>query len=77
LVAAERLGVDPAVCLALEDSLFGVMAASSAGMMTCMVPDLIGPKEERGWCAHIASDLHEIRAMLMGDPSHVFRRLSP
>ncbi len=41
LVAAGRLGVDPADCLALEDSHNGVRAASSAGMMTVMVPDLL------------------------------------
>src|ERR1700742_3758652 len=41
LKAAERLGVEPALCLALEDSWHGVRAASSAGMMTIMVPDLM------------------------------------
>jgi beta-phosphoglucomutase-like phosphatase (HAD superfamily) len=39
LKAAERLGVEPQRCLALEDSHNGVRSASSAGMMTIMVPD--------------------------------------
>src|SRR5580692_3516850 len=40
LKAAERLGVAPELCVALEDSYHGVRAASGAGMMTIMVPDL-------------------------------------
>src|SRR5580693_3541438 len=40
LKAAERLGVEPPLCLALEDSHNGVRSASSAGMITIMVPDL-------------------------------------
>lgn len=65
LVAAERLGVEPGLCLALEDSYNGVRAACAAGMMTVMVPDLLQPTaemEER--CVRIARDLHEVRGML-------------
>jgi HAD superfamily hydrolase (TIGR01509 family) len=65
LVAATRLGVAPDLCLALEDSHNGVRAASSAGMMTIMVPDLLDPTEEmRGLCIRIAADLHEVRGLL-------------
>jgi HAD superfamily hydrolase (TIGR01509 family) len=61
LKAAERLGVEPALCLALEDSWHGVRAASAAGMMTVMVPDLmIATPEMKALCAHIAADLHEV-----------------
>ncbi|HEY8571804.1 HAD family phosphatase [Phenylobacterium sp.] len=67
LKAAEALGVDPADCLALEDSHNGVRAASAAGMMTIMVPDLLDPTEEmRSLCVRIARDLHEVRALLRG-----------
>jgi HAD superfamily hydrolase (TIGR01509 family) len=41
LVAAERLGTDPADCVAIEDSPPGVAAALAAGMVTiavCRVP---------------------------------------
>jgi len=65
LTAAERLGVDPAACLALEDSHNGVRAAHAAGMMTIMVPDLLDPTEEmQTLCVRIARDLHEVRELL-------------
>ena len=46
LKAAERLGVAPRLCLALEDSYNGVRSAFAAGMMTIMVPDLHWPTTE-------------------------------
>lgn len=39
LTAARRLGEDAARCLALEDSVTGVMAARAAGMRCIAVPD--------------------------------------
>jgi HAD superfamily hydrolase (TIGR01509 family) len=65
LKAAERLGVSPAVCLALEDSHNGVRSASAAGMMTIMVPDLIPPTEEiHGLCTLVVDDLHAVCRLL-------------
>lgn len=65
LKAAHALGVDPAYCLALEDSHNGVRSASSAGMMTVMVPDMLDPTEEmHSLCARVARDLHEVRSWL-------------
>ncbi len=64
LRAAERLGVEPRHCLALEDSHNGIRSASAAGMMAVMVPDLVQPTEEiRALCSVVRS-LHEVRAAL-------------
>jgi HAD superfamily hydrolase (TIGR01509 family) len=66
LKAAERLGAEPRLCLALEDSYVGVRSASAAGMMTVMVPDLLEPIEEvRALCAIVARDLLEVRDRLL------------
>lgn len=46
LIAAERLGVDPADCMGVEDSFNGVRAVKAAGMYTVMVPDMIAPTQE-------------------------------
>jgi HAD superfamily hydrolase (TIGR01509 family) len=43
LLAANRLGVEPADCLALEESPAGHTAATAAGMTTVLVPDLVVP----------------------------------
>ncbi len=65
LMAAERLGVAPRDCLALEDSFNGIRAASSAGMMTVMVPDLVQPTAEiRGLCVAVVPSLYEIARLM-------------
>ena len=46
LFAAEKLGVEPHQCLAVEDSPNGIKAAYGAGMKTVMVPDLTEPDRE-------------------------------
>jgi HAD superfamily hydrolase (TIGR01509 family) len=65
LKAAELLGIAPESCVALEDSHNGVRAASSAGMMTIMVPDLLeATPEMKEICTRICQDLYEVRALL-------------
>jgi len=65
LVAAQRLGVAPEHCLALEDSHNGVRSAAAAGMMTVMVPDLLPPDDDiRKLCVRVVRDLHEVRALV-------------
>ena len=46
LLAAERLGVDPAECIGVEDSLNGVRSIHAAGMRAIMIPDLVKPTAE-------------------------------
>jgi HAD superfamily hydrolase (TIGR01509 family) len=55
LEAARRLGVDPALCIAFEDSDTGAAAAHAAGMTVVQVPDMLattGP-----FAHHLAPDL--------------------
>jgi HAD superfamily hydrolase (TIGR01509 family) len=66
LKAAALLGVAPSLCLALEDSHNGVRSASSAGMMTVMVPDLLAATDEiRGLCIAVVDDLHAVRRIVL------------
>jgi beta-phosphoglucomutase len=44
LLAAERLGVDPAECVAFEDAPIGVTAARAAGMKTVAVANSFTPE---------------------------------
>ena len=65
LKAAERLGVDPAHCLALEDSHNGIRAAHAAGMMAVMVPDLLEPTAEmHALCVRVIESLHEVQHLI-------------
>ena len=66
LLAAKQLGIEPALCLALEDSHTGVRSAAAAGMMTIMVPDLLEATDEiRSLCTFVVPDLHTVRALLL------------
>jgi HAD superfamily hydrolase (TIGR01509 family) len=68
LKAAEAIRLDPADCLALEDSHNGVRAAHAAGMMTVMVPDLLAPNDEiTALCVHIAESLHHVCELIGED----------
>jgi HAD superfamily hydrolase (TIGR01509 family) len=65
LKAAEWLGVAPELCLALEDSHNGIRSASTAGMMTIMVPDLVPATDEmHRLCMHVVVDLHEVHRLV-------------
>ena len=68
LTAAHRLGIDPAECMALEDSYHGVQSASSAGMMTVMVPD-VAPATARMYEKYVAicSGLPDVAALLLAE----------
>ena len=46
LTAAKALALDPAVCMALEDSPNGIRSAFAAGCRAVMIPDLSQPEEE-------------------------------
>jgi HAD superfamily hydrolase (TIGR01509 family) len=64
LAAADKIGVDPKNCLALEDSRHGITSAVAAGMDVIMVPDLVVPDAElERICHKIVEDLHEVRLL--------------
>ncbi|MDR6841430.1 HAD family hydrolase [Pseudoxanthomonas sacheonensis] len=62
LLAAERLGIPPRECIAIEDSEFGVRAASAAGMRVIQVPDLLPASETTLTLAKVVPDLDRARA---------------
>jgi HAD superfamily hydrolase (TIGR01509 family) len=43
LLAAKRIGVDPAGCFVVEDSINGVIAANAAGMRVVLIPNVSIP----------------------------------
>ena len=62
LLAASRLGVDPMLCIAVEDSHTGVRAAHAAGMQTIMVPDIVAASDEiSALCVAVMDSLHDLR----------------
>lgn len=66
LLAARKLGKDPARCLALEDSPAGTRAALAAGMTAIQVPDLVHPDADLRALGHrIVDSLSDAHALLV------------
>jgi mannitol-1-/sugar-/sorbitol-6-/2-deoxyglucose-6-phosphatase len=64
LAAARRLRLDPAACLAVEDSPAGVLAAKAAGMTCVAVPDPLLAGDPR----YRAADLVLSSLTLLNEP---------
>ena len=65
LTAAQRLAVQPADCLVLEDSPAGFEAAIRAGMHAIVVPDLCPPPDPvLGVKPRVMASLHDVRLHL-------------
>lgn len=63
--ASQTLGFDVKDCLALEDSFNGIISASSAGLVTVMVPDLIEPTNEiKKLCYKVCKNLKEVITLI-------------
>lgn len=61
LFACEKIGVEPKDAYAIEDSYNGVRSASSGGLRTIMVPDLLPSNNEMKELAEIVlDDLEEV-----------------
>ena len=68
LAAAKKLNVDPHECIALEDSEAGVLAASTAGMYTIMVPDIKQPSPEIAARANrVMPSLHDVCELIKAE----------
>lgn len=59
LMAAELLGVDPAECVAIEDSPTGVRSAVASGARTYAVPHIVDVPADTG--AHLLAGLSGVR----------------
>ena len=64
LLAAQRLGIAPAGCVALEDSEYGVRAASAAGLRVIQVPDLVPGSALSRSLATVVSSLDDARPLI-------------
>lgn len=65
LLAAKKLGTEPAHTLVLEDSHNGIRAGAAGGFFTVMVPDLMPANEEMQSLFHAqCASLHEVRQKL-------------
>ena len=64
LLAAERLGIPTHECIALEDSEFGVRAASAAGIRVIQIPDLVPASALSRSLAEVAPDIEGARPLL-------------
>ena len=68
LLTAEKLGVEPARCLVLEDSYNGVRAGARGGFITVMVPDLVPADDEmRSLYTMECASLNEVLEKLKND----------
>ncbi|MBF0278336.1 MAG: HAD family phosphatase [SAR324 cluster bacterium] len=65
LKVARQLKLEPRECVVLEDSEPGIQAASAAGMIPIMVPDLHSPSEKLLPLIHqVFPTLHEVKIYL-------------
>ena len=63
LLAAERLGIRPEACLALEDSVPGGQAAQAAGMVVAAVPNG-APASAFAFADYVFRSLHQVAEQL-------------
>ncbi len=66
LLAAEKLEVEPATCVVIEDSAAGVAAARAAGMRVIGITNSLPPERLQEADA-VVSTYREIRSLLLGN----------
>jgi HAD superfamily hydrolase (TIGR01509 family) len=67
LHAAERMGVEPAVCAVVEDSPFGIEAAHAAGMTAFGYAGGVTPAERLAAADVVFDDMRELPRLLRGE----------
>jgi beta-phosphoglucomutase-like phosphatase (HAD superfamily) len=79
LEAARRIGVDPARCVAVEDSANGARAALAAGMATILIPNrqYPPPADVRAAVAAVIDDLGGLDPQAVGAAAKGFNRQTP
>ncbi|MCR5717857.1 MAG: HAD-IA family hydrolase [Oscillospiraceae bacterium] len=71
LTASRELGLEPSVCMALEDSPNGIRSAYAAGCKAVMIPDLSQPEEElKPLLYACVPTLADVIPLLKGEGSH-------
>lgn len=68
LLAAERIGVDPAHCVVLEDSHTGVAAGVASGALVVAIPSLVPIEGTDG--LHVVESLVQVTPAQLGAWSH-------
>jgi HAD superfamily hydrolase (TIGR01509 family) len=68
LLAAERIGVDPAHCVVLEDSHTGVAAGVASGALVVAIPSLVPIEGTDG--LHVVESLEQVTPAQLGAWSH-------
>jgi beta-phosphoglucomutase-like phosphatase (HAD superfamily) len=70
LAAAQRLGVDPSGCVAIEDSRNGILSAAAAGMRVIAIPNRMFPPDDEALAAadRILESMDSLTAEVVGSP---------
>lgn len=66
-LAVQRLGLDAAECVAIEDTATGLAAAHAAGLRCIVVPHALSSHHDVSRAAYVASDLADAVAWLFPD----------
>lgn len=73
LIGAEKLGVDPARCLVVEDAPAGLQAGRAAGAATLAVTTTSTVHEVAPWADEVVQDLSQVRLTLSADGIRISR----
>ncbi len=69
LLAADRMGVEPQRCVAVEDSVTGVRAAMAAGCVTVHVPNPVTARQPQADCHYRLASLADLTLSEVRVPS--------